>query len=320
MREISKREGGDFEPRTHFDFGSGVGSSVWAAEEVFRRKMNETFCVDTSPEMNDLAKAILLDGKVEDDLSSGVHFRLGLPASNDLAYDLVTMCFTLMELPSSEARLTIVDNLWRKTQEGGFLVLIEEGTNAGFSLIMEARDYLTQVGKMKLPNRGKEVEIRGHLYAPCPHVKPCPRYFNDVIPCNFDVKYQQLAVRGFPEGLVHLNQQGRFSYLIFRKGNRVSDSRGFPRLVHPPIVRQKHAFCRLCTNRAKLEEIYVSKGMESEDRTEAKLLYQHGRRSHSGDQLMIHLEDPDQDGKSYWEKKRERYEKKIGNNNDKNNL
>jgi ribosomal protein RSM22 (predicted rRNA methylase) len=47
-----------------------------------------------------------------------------------LTYDLTTCCFTLLELPSAEARLTAVDNLWRKTE--GFLVLIEEGTNAGF--------------------------------------------------------------------------------------------------------------------------------------------------------------------------------------------
>ncbi len=49
-----------------------------------------------------------------------------------LLYDLVTCCHTLLELPSREARLVAVDTLWRKTEHGGFFVLVEDGTNAGF--------------------------------------------------------------------------------------------------------------------------------------------------------------------------------------------
>ncbi len=51
-----------------------------------------------------------------------------------LTYDLVTCTHTLLDLPSEEARLTAVDNLWRKTD--GYLVLVEDGTNAGFQVIM----------------------------------------------------------------------------------------------------------------------------------------------------------------------------------------
>ena len=52
---------------------------------------------------------------------------------------------TLLELPSAEQRLTSLNNLWERVEEGGYLVLVETGTNAGFHVIVEARDYLTQV-------------------------------------------------------------------------------------------------------------------------------------------------------------------------------
>ena len=86
--------------------------------------------------MNDLARTILLEGRTNESLPAGHFFRMHLPMSNDLTYDLTTSCFSLLELPSAEARLTSVDNLWRKTS--GYLVLIEEGTNAGFQVSLNS--------------------------------------------------------------------------------------------------------------------------------------------------------------------------------------
>ena len=47
--------------------------------------MTEIFCVDTSTDMNDLAKWILKKGKANDSLPTGVFFRLALPVSNDVS-------------------------------------------------------------------------------------------------------------------------------------------------------------------------------------------------------------------------------------------
>ena len=59
--------------------------------------------------------------------------RMFLCYSSQLTYDLVTMCHTLLELPSAEARLTAIDNLWRKTN--GYLIIVEGGTNAAFQVV-----------------------------------------------------------------------------------------------------------------------------------------------------------------------------------------
>lgn len=45
-----------------------------------------------------------------------------------------------MELPNLTERLETLLTLWNKCD--GYLVIIEQGTNAGFNLINEARDFL----------------------------------------------------------------------------------------------------------------------------------------------------------------------------------
>lgn len=50
--------------------------------------------------------------------------------------------FSLFELPNAEARLQTVANLWQKTDN--YLVLVENGTRSGFSIINEARDFILQ--------------------------------------------------------------------------------------------------------------------------------------------------------------------------------
>lgn len=60
-----------------------------------------------------------------------------------------------MELPDLKTRIETLLKLWDKCD--GYLVLIERGTNAGFSLINEARDFLiNHLGEMKT----------GYVYAP----------------------------------------------------------------------------------------------------------------------------------------------------------
>lgn len=60
-----------------------------------------------------------------------------------------------MELPDLKTRIETLLTLWNKCD--GYLVLIEPGTNAGFSLINEARDFL-----MNHLNESKT----GYVYAP----------------------------------------------------------------------------------------------------------------------------------------------------------
>lgn len=49
------------------------------------------------------------------------------------------------ELPNMKARLDTLSTLWKKCD--GYMVIIENGTNAGFQLVEEARELLIQQAK-----------------------------------------------------------------------------------------------------------------------------------------------------------------------------
>lgn len=48
--------------------------------------------------------------------------------------------FSLLELPDAKTRLDTVKRLWQKCDR--FLVIVEQGTRAGFNVVNEARDFL----------------------------------------------------------------------------------------------------------------------------------------------------------------------------------
>ncbi|OON21151.1 hypothetical protein X801_02957 [Opisthorchis viverrini] len=72
----------------------------------------------------------------------GVYHRRFMPSSSQ-HYDLVVSAHSLMELPGTKSRHRVLSNLWNRTTD--FLVLVEQGTKAGFAAILEARDWLHRI-------------------------------------------------------------------------------------------------------------------------------------------------------------------------------
>lgn len=93
-----KEEDRDFKPRTLFDFGSGVCSSLWAGREIFGH-FSEGFFIDSSKHINDLARSgdnykdimfkryflcrIMIDNgaKSAEGVPSTMSFRLQMPVT-----------------------------------------------------------------------------------------------------------------------------------------------------------------------------------------------------------------------------------------------
>lgn len=63
--------------------------------------------------------------------------------------------YSLLELPSRQARLETVLNLWNKTEK--YLVIVEQGSNAGFKTMLEARDFILHA---------KKERPVGHIFSP----------------------------------------------------------------------------------------------------------------------------------------------------------
>ncbi|XP_050311793.1 methyltransferase-like protein 17, mitochondrial [Anthonomus grandis grandis] len=269
LGEIARRDP-EFTPRSLFDFGSGVGTVTWAANFYWKNQIYEYFNVDCSSDMNDLAQVLLQGGRGNAPSSlKGAFFRQFLPASN-VGYDLVASAYSMMELPSMETRLDTILNLWNKTQK--YLVVVEQGTNAGFKVINEIRDFILQIDK--------EGSV-GHVFAPCPHDQSCPRYVrDDGTPCNFEVRYWTM-----PVGQKSECRTERYCYVVLRKGKREdSDQPKWPRLVRPTLVKSKHTLCRICSCKGQLEDVIFTK------KKHGKLTYHCARASRWGDLLPITLE------------------------------
>ncbi|XP_050359605.1 methyltransferase-like protein 17, mitochondrial [Nymphalis io] len=259
-----KRRLPDFKPRSFFDFGSGIGTGTWAVNTFWKGDIFEYFTVDTSTHMNDLSRLILCQGRDNVEMPFKAYFqRQFLPASADLKYDIVLSAFSLFELPNMKSRLETIQKLWNKTEN--FLIIVEHGTNAGFRVVNEAREFVLNSAKKK-----------GYAFAPCPNDNVCPRYLEQKTPCNFLMKYESLAFVSKTEVVADL-----FSYVILKKGDRPSDDAQWPRIVRAPIVRSGHTICRLCTSQGELKEIIFSKGKY--DQT----TYRCARSSNWGDVLPV---------------------------------
>lgn len=257
----------DYKPRSFFDFGSGVGTGTWAVNHYWKGHIFEYFCVDTSQTMHDLARLILCNGKDNVEMPlKGYYQRQFLPASRDLKYSIVLSAYSLFELPNIKSRLEAIQKLWHKTED--YLIIVEQGTNAGFQVVNEAREFI-----LNLSDRNNN---KGYAFSPCPNDNVCPRYMEHQTPCNFLMKYESLPYASKSEINAEL-----FSYVILKKGLRPKEDPQWPRIVRAPIVRSGHTICRLCTAKGELQEIIFSKGKF--DQT----TYRCARSSNWGDLLPV---------------------------------
>ncbi|XP_055858662.1 methyltransferase-like protein 17, mitochondrial [Episyrphus balteatus] len=269
FKEIKHRNP-DFKPRSFIDFGSGVGSAMWAASDLWKESIFEYLNVDSSREMNDLSDLIIRDGNENQKPTlKNVYYRQFLPGS-ETKYDLVVSAFSLFEMPSAKDRKEIIMNLWKKCD--GYMIIIEEGSRKGSEIINEVRSTVLS---------SKDHELAGHVFAPCPHDLPCPRLAaeGDNTPCNFNVAHEPLGLGEKISG----NITKRFSYVVLKKGPRKDASDSWPRLVRPTLIRSKHSVCRMCTSKGTLLEIVFTKSKHGRNALRC------ARASDWGDRLPIEI-------------------------------
>lgn len=256
-----------FTPCTFYDFGSGVGTGTWALNDTWYKYMDEYLTIDISTDMNDLAKNIITQAYKESSFPiNRFHQKryLSTPANR---YDIVLCAYSLFEMPSAMERLRTILNLWKKTEH--FLVLVEHGTNAGFTILNEARDFLIENSK----------HDSAYVFAPCPHESRCPRFLKDATPCNFLVRYTNFNLPN-----KNILRSETYSYLVLRRGNR-PNSPAWPRIVRPTLPRSRHIICRMCCSNGKLEEVIITVCKHG------KTAYKCAKKSQWGDMLPVTITD-----------------------------
>lgn len=274
LNEIKARDK-DFRPETFFDFGSGIGTNAWVASEMWSDSLKEYFCVETSEPMIELSERLAEAARPK---IKNIFYRQYFPASMDPTYDIVMSAYTLLELPNLQCRLEAILKLWRKTKN--YLIIIENGSNVGFKIVNEARDFILKYVKSKYR---KEIQF-AHIFSPCPHDLSCPRVAADNTPCNSNVLYHPLQFLGGQEHKPEL-----YSYVVLKKCERPENDEKWPRIVRPTMKRSRHVICRMCLANGELKEEIFTKYKHG------KQMYRCARSSKWGDRLPMHYEQREED-------------------------
>nr|XP_031528845.1 methyltransferase-like protein 17, mitochondrial isoform X3 [Vicugna pacos] len=224
----------EFQPKTLMDFGSGTGSVTWAAHSTWGQSLREYMCVDSSAAMLELAEKLLKGGS-ESGVPSvpGVFFRQFLPVSPK--------------------------------------ILVENGTKAGHSLLMDARDLVLN-GKEKSPLDPRP----GFVFAPCPHELPCPQLTaSKPLACSFSQAYHPI-----PFSWNKKPREEKFSMVILARGSPEEATR-WPRITQPVLKRPRHVHCHLCCPDGQRQHAVITARRHGRD------LYRCARVSSWGDLLPV---------------------------------
>ncbi|KAL1918816.1 uncharacterized protein VTP21DRAFT_2838 [Calcarisporiella thermophila] len=271
-----------FCPQSVLDFGTGPGTAIWAATEVYGDTLQKFVGVDKSEDMLRIAETLITSHPNP----QKIEFQQYLPYNLKEKHDLVISSFTLGEIPTTSAQNSTLDALWNLT--GDVLILIDRGTPAGFNKIVTARDYILRKAEKANAFEEKEDENTevsdAHVIAPCPHDRPCPM-MNSKEWCHFSQKVQR---PDFTMRTKHSKinfEDAKYSYVILRRGTRpqpnaLSDmqtsSYSWPRLVFPPLKRNKHVVMDTCSQSGNIERMVIPK-------SQGKTQYRDARKSHWGD-------------------------------------
>lgn len=271
MQEI-KLSDPSFEPKSVMDFGSGMGTTIWAVNEVWPKIVDEFQNIELSKSQQDLCEYLLRSGDEFATIDSNVFHRSYLPVSTRIRYNLVVAAFSLLELPNATMRAQIIENLWHKTSD--LLVIIERGNVGGFSLINEARNLILDLsghtGTKKIHLDGRAAPLadqripEAHVMAPCPHEFPCPKTghtskCNHNI-CRFPVKFEPIDI-GQRKGPYATEL---FSYVVIRKKPHPSydlhnRSVRWPRIIDHKLKSSGMITHTLCCPNGHLAQTLISK-------------------------------------------------------------
>ena len=122
-------------------------------------------------------------------------------------YDIVAIGNVLEEITSAEQRELILDSLWDKVSDTGYLIVVEPGSPMGFRFINDTRNKFLE-----------QFKNEASIFAPCPHARTCPMANVNKAWCNFGQGYER-----YPKGVLskepkeRMTREAHYSYIVFRK-------------------------------------------------------------------------------------------------------
>ncbi|KAG0227072.1 37S ribosomal protein S22 [Actinomortierella wolfii] len=315
LNEVKKRVPG-FNPTTFFDFGTGPGTAIWAAEEHWKGQMQYTG-IDSSLPMLEIAENVISSISDEDNLMSRVTLKPFMSYGSEAAkYDIVMSAFTLSEITSLSMRRSTLQHLWDSTKD--MLILVDRGTPNGFRILAEAREQILGLDKEVFKPKAKY----DHMGNILPEEEPAPTEPAYVLAPkrtkhskeNYeDSKYTYVILRkGSRPSLTdevkqyyQKKQQDAFSALLAEQEEKeqdenndkkkkhtklpslppivfdtpedmYKDSHSWARIVVPPLKKDRHVVIDYCGASGRLERMVIPK-------SQGKIPYRDARKAMWGD-------------------------------------
>lgn len=241
LEEVNKRVP-DLKAKTFLDFGTGPGTAIWAANEVWGGSMTYAG-VDVSAGMLDTAERILATMSSNGSDIPNVNLKLFTSyGTHATKHDIVMSAFTLSEITAPALRRATLENLWESTND--ILILVDRGTPNGFRVLAEAREQILGLDAYRfkkkptfdaygnqLPEEELPTREPGHVLAPCPHDGVCPIFvsLSRTSPwCHFSQKVQRPDFLRKTKHSKENFEDSKYTYVVLRKGARP--------VFHPPAA------------------------------------------------------------------------------------
>ena len=242
MRIQGRMDG--YAPSTLLDIGSGPGTALWAALEVFP-EIQAGILVERDRGFIALSQKIAKNLQGIDLKWVNSDFTAFSPQGKA---DLVIASYSLGELADAELAGAL-SSLWQAT--GQVLAILEPGTPVGFSRILKMRQFLIDQG--------------AHLLAPCPHAQMCPLPTEDW--CHFSARVERSSLHRKLKGGSLNYEDEKYCYLVFSKEKI---ERCQSRIVRHPLYGSGFVKFKVCAENG-LEEKTITKNNKEDYKNCRKL-------------------------------------------------
>ncbi|TFY79446.1 hypothetical protein EWM64_g4571 [Hericium alpestre] len=239
LEHVKQRLGPSWNIDTVYDWGAGTGSGLWAASHAFRTDTQEHPMSDSARLADSTVTNYVGIDKREGLVRIGKRLLQGID-SNDLNLSwqksfhltdelkgvkggntLALSGFLLSSINVPAQRKAVVKEMWESGAE--VIIIIDHNTRAGFQNIIEAREYLLNMGRRETEDPDGDSQIKGaYIVAPCPHDGACPLYHSDSadLVCGSSQRLQRPPFVRKTKHSGKGHEDVGYSYVVIRRGTR----------------------------------------------------------------------------------------------------
>jgi len=223
----------DLRIRSVLDLGSGPGTALWAAAQLFPTLASAT-CIERDPRLIDIGRR--LAARSHDPAVREATWLCGDLTAQlaEGSWDLVVCAYALNEIDGRQ-RAGLIRQAWARCAK--LLVIVEPGTKAGFANVLAVRSQMLYPGKPTAGFLGtpgppgaalaSDSEPSPFLAAPCPNSLACPMATGGDW-CHFAARVERTATHRRLKQATLGHEDEKFSYVAFVRDSAMA---GGP---HPP--------------------------------------------------------------------------------------